>query len=175
MTTQTHHKKGITGEQLSNLKTFFSSRTFDPAAELVYLFGSRALHGAGPISDFDIAVYFSDTPEQRIKYKLEHQLATVLDTSRLDIVVLNRAPVELRYSVILEGLIVHAVSASARVDFESLTLDLYGDFLPVLRAQRTDILKGSNDETRIRRYRKTLGKTRHLLEEVRTLPGYAKG
>jgi predicted nucleotidyltransferase len=171
MMIQAYAKNGITGEQVADLKTFFSSLTLDPAALLVYLFGSRASHTAGPISDFDIAVYFSETPHQRFKYYLEHQVATVLDTKRIDIVVLNRAPIELRYSVIAGGVAIYSVSNCARVDFESLTLDLYGDFLPVLRAQREDILKGSNDETRIQRYRKALGKTRRMLEEIRAFQG----
>ena len=147
----------------------FSSLKLDPAAELVYLFGSRASNTAGPFSDYDIGVYFSDMPDYHLKYYLGHQVAKVLDTNRIDIVVLNQAPIELRYSVIATGTVIYEITKAARVDFESLTLDLYGDFLPVLRVQREEILKGSNYEAGIQRYRKALGKTRRLLEEIRTL------
>jgi uncharacterized protein len=160
-------KPGV-GDPVAVLKTLFSSLKLDPAAELVYLFGSRASNTAGPLSDYDLAVYFSDVPDHSLKYYLSHQAATVLDTNRIDIVVLNRAPIELKYAVITTGTVIYEISRAARVDFESLTLGLYGDFLPVLRAQREELLRGSNYETGIQRYRKALGKTRRLLEEIRT-------
>jgi predicted nucleotidyltransferase len=166
--THTKIDKRIVGERIANLKILFSSLILDPAIELVYLFGSRAINTAGPLSDYDIAVYFSDLPNHHLKYYLGHQVATVVDTDRIDIVVLNRTPIELKYAVITTGTIIYETSKAARVDFESLTLGLYGDFLPVLRAQREEILKGSNYEAGIQRYRKAFGQTRRLLEEIRT-------
>ena len=166
--THTNIYKRIDGERVANLKILFSNLILEPAVELVYLFGSRAINIAGPLSDYDIAVYFSEMPGHHLKYYLGHQVTTVLDTDRIDIVVLNRAPIKLKYAVITTGSVIYEISKAARVDFESLTLDLYGDFLPVLRVQREEILKGSNYEAGIQRYRKALGKTRRLLEEVRT-------
>jgi predicted nucleotidyltransferase len=64
--------KRIVGERIANLKILFSSLILDPAAELVYLFGSRAINTAGPLSDYDIAVYFSDMPDHHLKYYLGH-------------------------------------------------------------------------------------------------------
>ena len=167
--THTKIEKRIVGERIANLKMLFSSLILDPAVEQVYLFGSRAINTAGPLSDYDIAIYFSDKPDHYLKYYLGHQVTTVLDTDRIDIVVLNRAPIELKYAVITTGTVIYEISKAARVDFESLTLDLYGDFLPVLRVQRAEILKKSNYEAGIQRYRKSFGQTRRLLEEVRTL------
>jgi predicted nucleotidyltransferase len=160
------HKK--VNKRIADLKILFSSLILDPAIELVYLFGSRAINTVGPLSDYDIAVYFSDLPNHHLKYYLGHQVATVVDTDRIDIVVLNRAPIELKYAVIATATSIYEISKAARVDFESLTLGLYGDFLPVLRAQREEILKGSNYEAGIQRYRKAFGQTRRLLEEIRT-------
>ncbi len=80
--------------------------------------------------------------------------------------VLNRAPIELKYAVITTGTVIYEVSKATRVEFESSTLGLYGDFLPVLRAQREDLLKGSNHEAGIQRYRKAFGKTRRMLEKI---------
>jgi len=172
--THTNINKRIVGERVANLKILFSSLKLDPAAELVYFFGSRASNTAGPLSDYDIAVYFSDMPDHNLKYYLGHQVTTVLDTDRIELVVLNQAPIELRYAVIATGTVIYEITKAARVDFESLTLSLYGDFLTVLRAQREEILKGSNYEAGIQRYRKALGKTRRVLEEVKTFPGDAK-
>ena len=172
--THTNINKRVVGERVANLKILFSSLKLDPAAELVYLFGSRASNTAGPLGDYDIAVYFSDIPDHNLKYYLGHQVTTVLDKDRIDIVVLNQAPIELRYAVIATGTVIYEITKAARVDFESLTLSLYGDFLTVLRSQREEILKGSNYEAGIQRYRKALGKTRLVLEEVKTFPVDAK-
>jgi predicted nucleotidyltransferase len=172
--TYTKIDKRMVGERIANLKILFSSLILDPAVELVYLFGSRAINTAGPLSDYDIAVNFSDMPDHHLKYYLGHKVATVVDTDRIDIVVLNRAPIELKYAVITTGTIIYEISKAARVDFESLTLGLYGDFLHVLRAQREEILKGSNYETGIQRYRKAFGQTRRLLEEIRTFQAEEK-
>lgn len=172
--THANINKRVVGERVANLKILFSSLKLDPAAELVYLFGSRASNTAGPLSDYDIGVYFSDMPDHHLKYYLGHQVAKVLDTNRIDIVVLNQAPIELKYAVIATGTVIYEITKAARVDFESLTLSLYGDFLTVLRAQREEILKGSKYEAGIQRYRKALGKTRRVLEEVKTFPVDAK-
>jgi predicted nucleotidyltransferase len=166
--THTDISQQLVRRQIADLKNFFLNLTLDPTIELVYLFGSRALDIAGPLSDYDIAIYFSATPDHHVKYSLGHQMATVVGTDRIDIVVLNRAPIELKYAVITTGTIIYETSKAVRVDFEGLTLGLYGDFLPVLRAQREEILKGSDYEAGIQRYRKAFGQTRRLLEKIRT-------
>jgi len=58
---------------------------------------------------------------------------------------------------------------AVRVEFEATTLSRYGDFLPVLRRQRKEILEEQYDETGIQRYRTALGETQRLLEEIRTI------
>jgi hypothetical protein len=90
-------------------------------------------------------------------------------TDRVDLLVLNDAPIELRYAVIVSGIVVYEVNVKTRVEYEALTLSIYGDFLYVLRNQREDILKEGNDETGIQRYRAALGKTQRLLEQIRAL------
>jgi hypothetical protein len=52
------------------------------------------------------------------------------------------------------------------VEYEALTLSLYGDYLPVLRNQRKAILEESNNEAGIQRYRAALGKTHRLLKKL---------
>jgi uncharacterized protein len=84
-------------------------------------------------------------------------------------VVLNRAPVELRYSVILAGHCLYQVDLATRVEFEAQTLSRYSDYLPVLRNQRKEILQESDYETRIQRYRAALGKTQDVLAQIRAV------
>ena len=157
-------------EVIHRLGSFFSSRSINESLiELVYLFGSRGTGEEGPISDYDIAVLYSKTCAAEETYKLTHSLAKLLMTDRVDLVVLNRAPIELRYSVIATGTVVYEADVHRRVEFEANTLSRYGDFLPILRRQRDEILEERSDETGVQRYRTALGKTQRLLKEIRTV------
>lgn len=120
------------------------------------------------MSDVDIAVLYSSNPLPEQTYRMAHQLASLLKNQRIDLVALNRAPIELRYAVIANGRLVYESDASVRVEFEAQTLSRYGDLLPVLRKQRSDILKERKDETGIQRYRTATGQTEHLLEKIRS-------
>jgi len=156
-------------ELIKKLNSFFSGDKRTPFIKLVYLFGSRAVGNEGPISDCDIAVLFSKTPLPEKKYGLSHKLTALLMNEKVDLVVLNGAPVELSYAVITTGLVAYEVSATERVEFEASILSRYGDFLPLLRQQRNEILEDRDNETGIQRYRAALGKTQRLLEQIRTL------
>jgi hypothetical protein len=123
----------------------------------------------GSISDYDIAVLYSKHHPTSLRHVLAHKLNTILMTDQVDLVVLNSAPIELGYAVISTGVVVYEVSVKVRVEYEALILSLYGDYLPILRGQREDILKEDNNEAGIQRYRAALGKTQRLLEEIRAL------
>ncbi len=136
--------------------------------ELAYLFGSRAGGKIGPLSDYDIAVLFSKAPLPGMTYSMAHKLASLLRTDRVDLVVLNRVPIELRYAVITTGIVVYEVNAAMRVEFEAATLSRYGDYLPILRRQRQEIIKELPNEAGIQRHRTALGKTERMLKKIRT-------
>jgi predicted nucleotidyltransferase len=154
---------------IEKLNTFFSNQKNSSLIKLAYLFGSRAGGKIGPISDYDIAVLFSKAPLPNLRYELEYKLKKALMTDRVDLVVLNYAPIELRYAVIASGTVVYEISFAVCVEYEALTLSLYGDYLPILRQQRQEILEEDNNETGIQRYRAALGKTQNLLKEIRTI------
>ncbi len=154
---------------LSNLTRFFSHRKKNSFIELAYLFGSRASGTQGPISDYDIAILYSQPQPLELRFELEHELKILLATDRVDLIILNCAPIELRYAVIANGIAVYEASTAARVEYEALTLSIYGDYLPILRRQRREILEEDNHEAGVQRYRAALGKTQHLLDEIRAL------
>jgi predicted nucleotidyltransferase len=154
---------------IRKLTAFFSNQREEPFIKLAYFFGSRADGEEGPISDYDIAVLYSKPCLPNLRYQLAYKLTTILMTDQVDLVVLNYATPELRYAVIASGTILYEVSIEVRVEYEALTLSLYGDYLPILRHQRQEILEESNHETGVQRYRAALGKTQHLLEKIRTI------
>jgi predicted nucleotidyltransferase len=156
-------------EIIKNLHSFFSGNKKEHYIDLAYIFGSRASGTEGPISDCDIAVLYSEPNPPSLRYELAHKLTTILKAGQVDLVVLNDAPIELRYAIIASGIVVYEVNVKTRVEYEALTLSQYGDYLPVLRNQREDILKEGNHEAGIQRYRKALGETQRLLEKIRTV------
>jgi len=156
-------------EIAKSLHSFFSENKKEPYIDLAYIFGSRASGKEGPISDCDIAVLYSGPNPHRLRYELAHKLTTILKSERVDLVVLNDAPIELRYAIIASGIVVYEKNVETRVEYEALTLSLYGDYLPVLRGQREDILKEGDHEAGIQRYREALGETQRLLEKIGTV------
>jgi len=134
---------------------------------LAYLFGSQADGSAGPQSDYDIALLVRQ-PSLALQARLAHEIGTILGTDRVDVVFLNRAPVELAYAVIAQGELLYQRSVAERVEFEAKVLSLYADYLPILRRQREEILKDVGKETRIQRYREALGRTERTLAGMRT-------
>jgi predicted nucleotidyltransferase len=140
-----------------------------PEVKLVYLFGSRVIDDAGPLSDYDFGIVFDRGKfHSSLGAKLAHALTKTLETERVDVVPLNRAPIELAYAVISQGEVIYESDAETRVEYEARILGIYGDYLPVLREQRRDILQRGVDDTRVQRYRKAFRRTERTLVEIRT-------
>ena len=138
---------------------------------LAYIFGSQLRGKIGPLSDYDFAILLSQKPSFQYKYKLKNKLVNFLDTGQVDLVILNDAPVELKYKIIVTGKIIFQRNSTIRTEFEADTLSKYFDYLPVLRAQKKEILnfkpKGEKYGDRIQRYRAALRKTEKMLNKIR--------
>ncbi|MCR4407936.1 MAG: nucleotidyltransferase domain-containing protein [Anaerolineae bacterium] len=140
----------------------------NPQVTLGYLFGSQVQGHTGPLSDYDIAILVAGEMSFSSRHRLAHELACLLEVERVDLVILNRAPIELRYNVVAEGQLLYQRDIASRVEFEADTLSRYADFLPVLKQQRREIVEGGDNERGIRRYRAALRKTQRVLAEIRT-------
>ena len=139
-----------------------------PEVVLVYLFGSRVDGEIGPLSDHDFGVLVEHGRSgYELRMELVRSLGKALDTPSLDVVLLNDAPIELAYAVIAQGYLLYERDLATRVEYEAQVLGRYGDYLPVLRAQRADILGGEDHATRVQRYRAALGRTERTLGEIR--------
>ena len=143
-----------------------------PGLELVYLFGSQTESRAGPLSDYDFGVVVEDNQAPLdIRAQLAHELALALGTNRIDIVILNWAPIELAYTVIAQGILVYQRDEATRVEYEAEVMSRYGDYLPVLRAQIEAIRRGGERETRVQRYREALRRTERKIGQIRAAKG----
>ena len=103
-----------------------------------YLFGGLARGKALPLSDVDIAIYFSENVEPLSK-KMEvlGDLIDILRTDEIDLVVLNTASLPLAMRILQKKKIVTDKVPLARHRYESLIMRSYFDFA----RKEMDILK----------------------------------
>ena len=121
-----------------------------PDVLLAYLFGSQVSGSIGPLSDIDLGVMFTDSSDpSQAAIQLAHQIAKGLETDRVDVMPLRRAPIELAYAIIAQGVCVFKQDEFTRVEYEADVMSKYGDYLPVLRAMQQDILSGEGYESRV--------------------------
>lgn len=143
-----------------------------PEIQLVYLFGSQVEGAVGPLSDYDFGIVLvHSADEQALRARICHAFVKRLGTPRVDVVLLQRAPIELAYAAIALGVLLFERTKLLRVEFEAYVMGRYGDYLPVLRAHRRDIIRGENRAARIQRYRTALERTERTLGQIATTAG----
>ncbi len=104
-----------------------------PEVELAYVFGSRVTGNYRDDSDLDVAVLLNRMVFRHEKARfrwLKSFLAAcgqVLPPEFLDLVLLNQAPVVLKYRVLRDGRLIYAKSSSSKVNFFIRTLQEYRD------------------------------------------------
>jgi len=103
-----------------------------------YLYGSQARDKAGPHSDVDIAILLEKPPPSTLDGfgldlggKIEEKIGRPVD-----LVILNRAPVDLVHRTLRDGILVYEGDSAARIRFEVRNRGEYFDLLPYLRQYR---------------------------------------
>ena len=95
-----------------------------------YLFGSQATQKASALSDIDIALLVSPSTNkpQRFDFRLRltNDLSSVLG-KRVDLIILNDAPLMLQYEAIKHGSIILCNDRELRIDMETRILSKYLD------------------------------------------------
>jgi len=117
--------KTTVSENLAAVKRYLKERD---DIEFAYLFGSSARGASNPLSDVDIAVYFSKGPYSGRRLEILGDLIDILHTDNLDLVILNTASESLRARVIRSRVILCDNRPFARHLFESRTMRTYMDF-----------------------------------------------
>jgi hypothetical protein len=109
-------------------------------AQLVYLFGSAASDPAAvepeettasSPGDLDLAVWGLEED----RWTVLTDLADILGTDRIDLVLLEEANPELRYRVIADGRLLHAADSEVENRVELAILREYQDMAPFRRTQ----------------------------------------
>ena len=94
--------------------------------ELAYLFGSVAEGTAGKLSDIDLAVFLDKSLSKKERFdlqlKLMSDLTSILKTDKVDLTVMNNAPLLLNYNIIKQGKILKEdIEAKIRVECRILS------------------------------------------------------
>ena len=118
---------------------------------VVYLFGSQAEGIAGPMSDIDIGIVYADADSNSLNrnrgelYQALYNIFTDVFDMRgfreIDIIMLDRAPLELRFDVITHGTVIFETDPELRSDFEERTAALYRDFKPLREESNRAVLQ----------------------------------
>ena len=115
---------------------YFRPRSAGLAA--VYLYGSFARGTAGPDSDVDLGLLFTRMTPSTLDaqpYDVEADLERLLGRA-VQVVALNRAPVDLRARVLRDGKLLADFDSSARIRFEVRTRNEAFDLEPILTRYR---------------------------------------
>ena len=96
-----------------------------------YLFGSKAKGRFNPRSDRDIAIHFDShiKPKDRLRERLKvwNGLSDLWPQETIDLVVLEEAPLLLRFNAVRDGQILYCANDRARIRFEVPTMKEYFD------------------------------------------------
>lgn len=108
---------------------YFSTR---PEIKLGYVFGSLSKGGEHRLSDIDIAILVEEEKVPRgepygYKAMIISDIMALLKTDKVDLVVLNEAPLILCFRVVYEGIVVYSIDEKMRVEFETKVMSLYFD------------------------------------------------
>ena len=135
----------------------------------LYLHGSHALGGAGPLSDVDVAVLARPELSRSQLWELEDRCAARWPEV-VDLRVLNLAPLPFCYEVTARGRRLWAADAGAVADWESLVWRKYWDFRPLLERDwehYVEAVEEQRGETERQQYQTTLEKVRAVHRRVR--------
>lgn len=123
------------------------------------------------MSDYDFAILVDrHRIEPHLQAQVMHLLRVQLTPAHVDVVLLNHAVIELAYAIIKQGQRLYERDVATRVEYEAQIMSRYGDYLPVLRAQRAELLKRENHAARIQRYRAAFGRTERTLSQIVSTP-----
>jgi uncharacterized protein YutE (UPF0331/DUF86 family)/predicted nucleotidyltransferase len=122
----------------AKLRGYLSTHGESEGLAAAYLFGSVARGTARPDSDVDMGVLYVDEPPPGLAGLGGHLEAALESLLRLPVqlVVLNRAPVDLAKRVLRDGILLLDRDRSRRIRFEVRTRQEFWDLEPFLRRYR---------------------------------------
>lgn len=112
-------------EKIKILPAFFSGI---PEVQAVFLFGSYGTQYQTKASDIDFAVLFDKRLDIREESAILAVLSDFLGTDRVDLLNLNKAPLNLQFRSVSEGKLVFERDYITTCDYIEKLLSLYQDY-----------------------------------------------
>lgn len=112
-------------DKIKNMPNFFSGL---PEVQTVFLFGSYGTENQTVLSDIDFAVVFDKKLSLREEAAFLANLSDYLGTDRVDLVNLNKAPLNLQFRAVSEGEIIYERDYINTCDYIEIVIDLYQDY-----------------------------------------------
>jgi predicted nucleotidyltransferase len=124
-------------EVSEKLRNFFKKRE---EVQFAIIFGSLAKGTTNALSDIDIAVMidpsFKDTTPYGYNATLTSDLMQELKRNDVDVVILNKARIMLRYEILRHGKFIYIRDKQARIQFQINTINQYEDFKAIYRIHK---------------------------------------
>ncbi len=112
-------------KKLASLPAFFAAI---PEVLAVFLFGSYGTENQTVCSDIDFAVYFNRIIDMSEEMAFLSRLSDVLGTERVDLVNLNKAPINIQFKAISENKIIYEKDYLTTCDYIEKVIGLYQDY-----------------------------------------------
>ncbi|HHY42867.1 MAG TPA: nucleotidyltransferase domain-containing protein [Thermoanaerobacterales bacterium] len=112
----------------------------------LYIFGSFGTPNQNLSSDMDFAVLFKDNPSLLNELELESDICQILERDDVDIVNLNKAPIDISHQVLYTGDLLFCRDEILLADFKEKVFNIYGDYGIVLKKFYDDYLEGMREE-----------------------------
>lgn len=114
-----------------------------------FLFGSCHTGSMTPLSDVDIAILFDERLSSEEIENMENEiyvkLTEALGTDEVDLIVLNRAPLSVRFGVLKDKEIIYFSDKQKVIDFQCNVVSKYLDFKPIRDSMNKEFLSMIKD------------------------------
>jgi predicted nucleotidyltransferase len=108
----------------------------------LYIFGSLGTEKERPTSDIDLAMLFRNNPSLSEELKIESDISQIFGRDDIDIVNLNKAPIDMCHQVLYTGELLYCADEIALADFKERVFNIYGDYGIVLKKFYDDYMEG---------------------------------
>lgn len=132
--------KNISPSVLKNIQDYLSQQR-DVVA--LYLFGSFGTEFQNEFSDLDLGLVFQprELPGMGRELSIEAEISLLTGIDKIDLVNLNRAPIQLRFKAVADGTILYEADADALSGFLEDTYRFHSDYRVDLKAYYDDYCK----------------------------------
>ncbi|MGB9596272.1 MAG: type VII toxin-antitoxin system MntA family adenylyltransferase antitoxin [Candidatus Poribacteria bacterium] len=110
------------------------NKYFEEHEEILFavIFGSMAKGSMNKMSDIDIAVMINPSFNKSFPFGHQAELITdfirILKRNDVDVVILNKAPISLKYEILRYGKFIYVRDKQARIKFQVDTINQYEDY-----------------------------------------------